>query len=172
MMSCSSLSPSLSSCPTQLSPAQPRHKTPPGQSTPTATLLSSKEPREDQLPAQREGAQNKCERGRDSQPRGKIKKQPDYRDRNADVCPEAPNLCAGNRYGKKVSSMSHAKTKNACACVSGKSCQTRLLESLLYRTCRPLPSRRWPAERDTLAGLPASNSPRHKGCLLTQQDAR
>jgi hypothetical protein len=42
-------------------------------------------------------------------------KKPDYRNRNDDDLSRGAE-CAGNRYGKKVSSMSHAKTKNASAC--------------------------------------------------------
>ena len=72
---------------------------------------------------------------------GKKEEKTDYRDRN-DVCPEAPNVpetATERRY--PLCPMQKRKTH---AHVSGKSCQTRLRESLLYRTCRPLPLvQRW-----------------------------
>jgi hypothetical protein len=77
------------------------------------------------------------------------RKKPNYRDRN-DVCPEAPKVpetAMERRY--PLCPMQKRKTH---AHVAGKSCQTRLLESPLYRTCRPAAALRW---LGTLAGVAA-----------------
>jgi hypothetical protein len=144
--------------PTQLSPV-PKSPSRQPNSVHVLLLLFSPEPRKDERSRPR-GAGKKSEGGGGRLATERTtKRRPDYRDRNADVCPEAPNLCVPEtamerRYPlcpmQKRKTHAHVFQANHVRLVSWKAFY---IEHAVR--CR----RDAGLERHALAGLPASDFP-------------